>query len=239
MRSPVLRVLLGALVPLIVLAACAGESGPPDLSPPDGWTGADGRWWQPGADTARAFRDLETLEAMGVAEEVTYTAGGFSQSVARERLAYQTKRSLIELYRNDPAVVDSLFERYVAPKIAEADVSGDLGEAVQTWKERGYDAIRNHFREPRTRLRLGEDVQIAIPDSLREAASGAVGMQVYVDAEGTPQAIELLEGVHPVLDAIALRAATEMRWQPAYVRGTGNWREVPSWVRYRIVFSRS
>lgn len=236
MRLPTLRALLGVLVPVLLLSACT-EAGPPDLGPPEGWTGDAGRWWQPAVDTARAFRDLETLEAMGVGEEVTYSAGGFSQSVARERLAYQTKRSLIELYRNDPERVDSLFERYVRPKIETADVGGDLGTLVETYKERGYESIRNHFREPRTRLRLGEDIQIAIPDSLRGVASGAVGMQVYVDAEGAPQAVELREGVHPVLDAIAMQAATQMRWQPAYVRGTGNWREVPSWVRYRIVFS--
>mgnify|MGYP001803251426 CR=1 FL=1 len=57
---------------LVVLAACGGTGGDP-LTPPEGWTsnGADAAlaaWWHADGDTAVAFRDLSTLETMGVDE---------------------------------------------------------------------------------------------------------------------------------------------------------------------------
>ena len=62
--APMRLALLAAAV--LVLSAC-GESGPP-ASPPEGWVAADAtRWYVPGADTTAAFRDLSTIEAMGVA----------------------------------------------------------------------------------------------------------------------------------------------------------------------------
>ena len=89
-----MRSLLAALV-LVALAAGCAESGPPS-TPPEGWVAAsDTRWYAPGTDTTRAFRDLSTIEAMGVARD-----GEFVRWV-QERMT--------DLYRSEPEVVDSVF----------------------------------------------------------------------------------------------------------------------------------
>src|SRR5690606_3648737 len=91
-----------------LFGACATE--PADLGPPPGWAADGTRWWRDGVDTTGLYRDLETLEAMGVAREpLTYAA---DQSIAmrgdigRAQLERAVKNSLIRLYRNQPAVVD-------------------------------------------------------------------------------------------------------------------------------------
>ncbi len=208
---------------LMLLAACAGEEAAPDLGPPEGWTGADGLWWREGFDTTGVFRDLETLGEMGVAESRSL----FTQSV---------KQSLIRLYRNDPEIVDSLFEKHVAPKI-KVDAGMDYRKEVDQYKRRGLDLIDNHYRAPRARLRLGQDIPVPYPDSLlQQRISGKVYTQIYLDPEGEPQAIALLEGVHPALDAIAMRAVTQQRWTPAYLLQKGRWRQLPAWDRFNVIF---
>ena len=102
-------------------------------------------------------------------------------------------------------------------------------------RQESYRELQRYFREPRPITRLGEDVPIVYPDSLIEkGVAGTVEMQVYLDAEGQPQAIMLLESVHPVLDRLAMQATAQMRWQPAYVRRGDEWVAVPSWVRFNI-----
>lgn len=232
-----------------LFAGCIQEPGVA-FGPPEGWQAAPAaqeagavprRWWQAGVDTSRAFRRLETLQEMGVDHRgLTYAAGvsvAAQGDVARPHFIEAVKRSLIRLYRNEPEVVDSLFERFVTPKIEAADLAGNTSEEVERFKREGYRLIGNNFQEPRTALRIGTDVPIAYPDSLREReVGGSVRTQVYLDAEGHPQAIELLEGVHPVLDQIAMEATARMRWRPAYLMRNGNWRPVPSWVRFNITF---
>src|SRR5690606_28994268 len=123
--------------------------------------------------------DLETLEAMGVAREpLTYAA---DQSIAmrgdigRAQLERAVKNSLIRLYRNQPAVVDSLFELFVAPRIEDASLVGDFSALREHFKREGYRLIGNNFQEPRTALQLGKDVRVDYPDSLRaQQVSGAV-----------------------------------------------------------------
>ncbi len=238
-RRGVMRWIVLTLV--VGLGACAsGESA--DLGPPQGWEAApEGRWWRAGSDTTGLFRDLETLETMGVElEPVTYAADqsmAMRSGVGRDQLERAVKMSLIRLYRNQPAVVDSLFERFVVPKIREASLVGDFGAIREHFKREGYRLIGNNFQEPRVALQLGKDVQVSYPDSLRDRqVSGAVRTQVYVDAKGKPVAIELLEGVHPVLDALAMQATTRMQWRPAYLMRNGNWKAVPSWVRFNVNF---
>ncbi|MDQ6960374.1 MAG: energy transducer TonB, partial [Mariprofundaceae bacterium] len=76
------------------------------------------------------------------------------------------------------------------------------------------------------------------PDSLRNTnVSGVVFLQIHISAEGEPVAIEKLNGVHPVLDRIAMRAMTKMRWQPAYVVKGSKSPPVASWARYRVRFA--
>lgn len=219
-------VLLTFSLSLLIGCGTGTESGPPA-----GWEHTDGRWWNPDVDTARAFRDLSSLEAMGAAAEEGDEVDAYLEGRVRSELR--------PLFRNNPDVVDSLFDEHVVPLIAEAD-DGDVDEQVQEIKNEGYQALRNHYREPRPALQLGEDVPLTFPDSLRQQGiGGRVRMQVYLDEDGEPQAIRLLESVHPVLDEKAMTAASQMRWEPAGVRSGGEWEYIPSWTRYTINFPES
>jgi hypothetical protein len=203
------------------------------LEPPEGWVGDGTRWWREGADTANVFRDLETLQSMAVVNpyeesRIEATRAGIQRGVAEIQVREAVKRSLIRLYRNEPHVVDSLFERFVTPKIQNDMPSGDLGAYIEQYKREGYDLIRNHFREPLVR----QEATFPYPDSLRRRnLTGSVLAQVRLDESGEPVAVELIEGVHPALDFIAMRATTQMKWQPAYRRKPGRWQAIPSWAR--------
>lgn len=229
--------LAGALCTLLLLAAC-GEGPVTQPEPPDGWQGAEGRWWQSGLDTAGAFRDLSSLDSMGVLEDITFsTTPG---EVSDEQFARAVKRSLLPLYRTDPEVVDSIFERHVASATGNAERTGDVQKDVEAFKSRAYGLMRDHMREPsKTTSMGGEDgIQVTYPDSLRQQdVSGEVRMQVRVDEQGQPVAIELLDGPHPTLNGIAMRATTRMRWEPAAVMDLdGNWQPMPSWTRFNVNF---
>lgn len=219
------------LVLVVSLTALAGCGSGAESGPPAGWEQAEGRWWSTGVDTALAFRDLSTLEAMDAAAAEGEDLGNYLERRVRSELR--------PVFRNNPEEVDSLFAEHVVPLIEDAG-DGDPEELVQELKNEGYQALRNHYREPRPALQLGEDVPLAFPDSLRQqGVGGRVRMQVYLDAEGTPQAIKLLEGAHPVLDEKAMTAASQMRWEPAGVRAGGEWEYVPAWTRYTINFPTS
>lgn len=232
-----------ALGLLLVVAGigCQFEE-PLDLDPPAGWQMDGTRWWKTGIDTSTAFRDLETLAVMNVTgAEVTYLA---SPQVARirggvqEQFERRVKRSLLPLYRNEPAVVDSLFEQYVTPVLQQVSPEADLEPLITEYKRKGYKLIHSHFREPAMSSRLGEDVPVSYPDSLRDY-EGRVHVQAYLNDEGEPVAVKLLEGLHPVLDRIALRASTQARWRPAYLLRKGRWVARPSWTRFSIRFTSS
>lgn len=165
----------------------------------------------------------------------------YSARMNREAFERQLKRavkeSLIEIIRNEPEVVDSLLERLVMPQI-EATSGADINELVSRYKVDGYRTVARNFREPRQSVKVGEDIPLVFPDSLRDAGvEGSVVMQLYLDTEGAPRAIWLIESVHPVLDALSMQATTQARWQPAYRRGAGESRPIPSWVRYKIGFN--
>jgi hypothetical protein len=146
-------------------------------------------------------------------------------------------------------VVDSLFEEYAAPQLAEVDLSGQvLGDQGQLESDllnknqkMAYQAINEYFREPQ---REQSPDNIVWPDSLRsEENSGIVELQVHltVDGEGEnavsrADAVEVLSGPHPTLNRIALKAATQATWQPAYILEDGNWTPIDSWVRFDIPF---
>lgn len=221
------------LVAVLVVAGCASEGA--QTEPPEGWNTGEGQWWAEGVDTALAFRNTDSLEAMGVAGDETFAAGA---EITPDQFERAVKEELAPLYRNHPEIVDSLFEEYAQPNIAEADLSGDLEEAVPQYRTESYEAISEHFREPRPQTQLGADVSVSYPDTLRsDETSGTVEMQVYLDREGAPQAIQRLEGVHPTLDAIGMNAATRMRWEPAYVlRDDDEWEPIPGWVRFSVTF---
>lgn len=240
-RLPVVLAL--ALSGSLALSGCQ-SGGPPDLGAPSGWeTSADGmQWWQADTDTTGLFRDLTTLAAMNVAgENKVYVAGrnvSAQQEVMEIRLQRALKRQLIRIYRNQPEIVDSLFLAYVAPDLSVAKYERDTEAELQRLKKQGYSTIRSHFREPTTVKNLGSDIPISYPDSLQEAGiSGSVHIQAYVDGEGKPLVLELIEPVHPVLDAIALQAMTQMQWNPAYLNRSFGWKAIPSWARFRVTFA--
>lgn len=157
---------------------------------------------------------------------------------ARASFARSVKQALIRLYRNQPEVVDSLFNVHVVPDIESAQFSTDIMSDVDQFKQDGYRAIGRAFQEPRTVRTLGEDITVVYPDSLRQAGiGGRVSMQVFLNEEGEPVAIELLEGVHPVLDDLAMTATTEMRWRPAYLMQRRDWVAIPSWARFNINYA--
>lgn len=236
-RLAFLPLLLASLL-ILLTSGCGEESA--QTEPPEGWETTEDKWWRAGADTAGAFPNMESMESMGKAGEMVLAANAQEaqrSSVAAQQLARSTKEGLLELYRNDPEIVDSLFEKYVRPKFEDVTLSNDRAAQVEEFKREGYNLITKHFREPRTALSLGEDIAVVYPDSLREAGvSGRVRTQVRLNEEGEPQAIELVESVHPVLDAIALNATTKMRWQPAYVLRGNDWEAIPSWTRFNINF---
>lgn len=233
------RTLVLLLALPLFLMACGG--GGDETETPDGWEHAGTRWWLAGADTSNAFRNLDDLQAMGVLPDVVYASNrdiASQQTIRRDQLEAAVKRSLVRLYRNQPEIVDSVFSQAAVPILEQIDLQGSPEELVERAKARAYQAIRKHFREPLPALELGEDVPVPYPDSLRDrGVAGAVRMQVRVDEEGQPVAIELVEGVHPVLNAIAVRATTFMRWQPAYLLQRNTWQAIPSWSRFTIRFS--
>ncbi len=211
------------------------------ISPPEGWTAdATGtRWWVASTDTSHIFRDLETLHAMGAEDAYLLDAvpANVTHTLARRKLAVLVKQSLLPLYRNRPDVVDSLFVRFVVPRMEDAQVRGDVRPEVERLKLEGYRIVGRHFRAPYPLTKLGTDIPVPVPDSLQSPQfNGTVLMQVSVDTLGAPVGIELIDGVHPVLDRIAMRATTDMRWQPAYVIRQGKSVPIASWARFKVRF---
>jgi hypothetical protein len=227
---------------LLLLAGCGEEEPHIPLETPAGWAGNTTTWWQMAADTSGVFRELDTFDDMGIPGSLllTQTIDGSSaadMALAQRKFNMYVKESLIELFRNEPHVVDSLFERFVAPRIVTPDLDGDVQPLVKEQQRRAYQILARHFRYPRTLTKLGEDIPVPVPDSLQERdISGAVFIQIALNKEGVPVALTKLEGVHPVLDRIAMRAMTQMRWQPAYVLRGGGSVPIPSWTRMKVRF---
>jgi hypothetical protein len=240
MRTSLSSVLRLALVSLLFTAGCSSD---PAFrpGPPDGWVADGSRWFLSGTDTSGVFPDLSSLESMSVvgAERVYSANAELSRrhSVALQQLSRAVKQALIPLIRNEPNVVDSLFEKLVVPKLDDADLNREPNQLVERYKKEAYRTLARHFREPRATVMLGTDVPVIYPDSLREAGiTGDVDLQVYINDSGEPAAIEKLQGVHPVLDDIAMNATTKVRWQPAYLLRVGKSYPIPSWVRYSVKF---
>jgi len=233
------------LVGLFLIAGCGGGSNP--AAPPDGWETSDMRWWKEGVDTSEVFIDLDSLSTMGVVDQTMQLEGG---NVTRDQFNAAIKRSLIKLYRNNPMIVDSLFNEYATSQLEDVDLSGDVvGEKGQL-KDKilnknqkvAYKAITEYFREPQRQ----SSPDIVWPDSLRsEEYYGVVQIQAHLAVEGEgdnatarPDAVQVLSGTNPTLDRIALEATTEATWNPAYTLEDGEWSPVDSWVRFDIPFQR-
>ncbi len=238
-----IRFSLAVFVVALVFAGCTSDPGIV-YGPPAGWEGAGERWWLAGQDTTGFYPRMETLDDMALTDDdVVYLAPGEMAAMRRnDRSQFEraVKRSLIRLFRNEPVIVDSLFEAEIKPMLPKVTFTDDPVQDVENFKRKAYKHLARFFREPRARLELGTDVPVVYPDSLREnGIGGAVVLQVRLDAEGTPQSVELINGVHPVLDQIAMEATTRMRWLPAYLMVKKDWQPVPAWARFRISFSNS
>lgn len=239
-RMAGLRLLL-AVVLWTTAVGCSSEPSIP-LDAPEGWvTDERGRWWIPGTDTSRAFRDLGTFESMGArVPDAVYQAGvpiSGQGLVARDRMVGAVQRELIALYRNRPETVDSLFWQYVAPTVEAPDVGRDPETQIKDYERDAWRRIARHFRAPGALTQIGTDIPVDLPDSLRSIGAGqATAFQVYVDSTGHPAAMLQVQSVHPILDRIALRAVTRVVWQPAYVLRTTRSVPVDSWVRFAVRF---
>lgn len=231
-----------ALMSVVMLASGCKEKEAISTAVPEGWLAEEQQWWIPGTDTSAAFRDLETLESMNVkgalSSDFAFDAGQLNYEAARQLLTVYVKDGLIELFRNHPEIVDSLFEKFVVPKMSDANVDGNVQPEIIKFKKDGYRTISRHFHRPFSLTKLGVDVPLPFPDSLRSSRpSGDMFFQIKVSDEGNPVAVKKLRGMHPVLDRIAMRAMTEMRWQPAYVIRGGKSPPVDSWVRLKVQFA--
>ncbi len=200
------------------MAACGGQA---DLGPPAGWEG-DGadKWWRIGTDTTGAFRNLETLESMGihVFEDID--------------LAPSVQNRMIEFYRSNPEIVDSVFVEFGLPVVERGDPSiVDRTELRERLVTDAYREMVDYYRDARPDPNV--QIEKVYPDSLRESGvTGAVEMQIFVSAEGAPLAIDKLSGAGPTLDAFAMQAVTKMRWVHAGYSGVA----VPSWTRMTITY---
>ena len=234
---PYIRLLFIAVGALVLLSGCTRSE--TETAIPEGWEGTDTRWWRVGIDTTGLFRPLDTFEEMGIPyRPVVFVGPDLDRQPKKmqEQLINAVKRELLPLYRTNPEIVDSLFQKYVVPAIKRSSPPrrARFEATVTTWKSRAYRTIARYYREPRPRLRIGKDIKVPYPDSLmKQGIGGKVRMQVYVNEQGEPVAIWLLQSVHPVLDRIAMRATTRMRWSPAYLNG----KPVPAWVRFSISFT--
>lgn len=233
------------LTGFFLILGCSGGGSP--TAPPDGWQTTETRWWAEGVDTSAVFPNLESLSTMGVLDEAAKLKPG--GTVTREQFNAAIKQSLLPLYRNNPMVVDSLFEEYAAPQLEDVDLGGNIvaddgklkTKILQKNQKKAYDAITEYFREPQ---RSKSPDNIIWPDSLRsQEHTGVVELQVHLGVEGEgknavsrPDAVEVLSGTHPTLNAIAMKAATRATWQPAYILEEGNWTPIDSWVRFDIPF---
>lgn len=243
MRFPLRLLWLLALALLIAGGCSSSEQNDVETSPPEGWQADGGRWWQTGADTAKAFRDLSSVQAMGVVSGSPPSYAMRAANLSDEQLAWTAKQSLEKLYRKAPETVDSLFEEYIRPTLARVPRRGDLRKRIEALRDSSHKVLTSrHFRLAARKARLGQDdLPVGYPDSLfNQGIGGNVQMQVYISAEGVPQALELLSGTHPVLDRTALRAMTQMRWEPAYVKdGSYGWKPIPSWTWANVNFGQS
>ncbi len=199
-------------------AACSGQA---DREPPSGWTsdGAD-RWWRANADTTGTFRNLETLESMGV------------QVFEDVDLAPSVQNRMLEFYRSNPEIVDSVFVEHGLRIVERGDPSiTDRTELRERLLTDAYLEMVRYYRDARPDPTV--QIEKVYPDSLRDqGVTGQVEIQIRVNTEGEPVAIEKLSGTHPTLDVLAMQAITRMRWIHAGHEGVA----VPSWTRVTITY---
>jgi hypothetical protein len=212
------------LAAVALLSACA-EPGPP-ATPPEGWVEADPtRWYLPGTDTTLAFRDLTTLEAMGVVRDET-------------EFVRWVQEKMTDIYRTDPETVDSVFAAEYLPEVRAGVPPGEGYDAAATAL---VQRIKRDFFQRYNASRYEQPAEpLVIPDSLADV-SGRIEVQVYVDTANQPVAIRLVEGTGTALDQMFMRRALGSTFTDAWVRETAGrsaGTEIPNWVHISSDFSR-
>ena len=213
-----------ALVSVLALSACS-EPGPP-ATPPEGWVAAgDTRWFVPGTDTTAAFRDLSTIEAMGVARE------------GPEYLRW-VQEKMTDIYRTSPEVVDSVF---AADYLAEVERGVPAGEGYEQAATALADSIkRSIFQRYNATRYMPPAEPMVVPDSLADA-SGRIAVQVYVNPDKEPVAVKLVEGTGTALDQVFMRRAIDSEYTDAWVRRTAGRSQgfnIPNWAFVSSEFAR-
>lgn len=220
----------------LLLAACQTGGGSDAL--PEGWIQDGDRFYLADVDTAGLFPDLETPEAMGVVPE-----GEMDERDRAGWVARNLKRRMLALYRNQPQIVDSVFEARVVPMIAQRDLSGSLGSVVDEMERPVRNALMQGFYPSTgTVYTFGDEVDPPVfPDSLAAQMDGArVRTQVALGADGFADAVKILEPTHPTLERLAVRVIAQQKWNAGYVtaENTNRRDRTPSWVRYNVLFGR-
>lgn len=210
------------LLAVVTLAACS-EPGPP-AEPPEGWTAASPtRWYVPGTDTTAAFRDLSTLDSMGVARD-------------ESEFVRWVQEKMTDIYRTDPETVDSVFAAEflddVQAGVPEGDDYGAAADAL-------VNQIKTDFFQRYNASRYQPSAEaLVVPDSLA-GVSGRVEAQVYVDPDNQPVAIRLVEGTGTALDQLFMRRVLSGTFTDAWVRPTAGrvgGVEIYNWVHVQSDF---
>lgn len=189
----------------------------PETGPPEGWEASGARWWLAGSDTTQVFRDLSTLDAMGVTRQGT-------------PFVMWAQEAFTDLYRSNPEVVDSLFAAVVIPALQ----GNEPADAVY---DRSAAALINEvkldvFARYRNAAKKAGAEGLKVPADLQNVR-GVVELQILVDASGQPVSIELLQSTGTALDDLVMRNAVEATYTDAWVvpgPGKGGVK-IPTWVR--------
>ena len=186
------------------------------LGPPDGWQADGDRWWAPGADTSAAFRDLSSLEAMGIERPSNEFAGWVQEQ-------------LLPIYRSNPEVADSVYTAGFVPELEPPASAADY----QTAAASVANGVKRDFYQRFNGSRKVPGPGLVVPDSLA-GVSGEVVLQVYVAPDKQPLAVELIEGTGTALDQMAMREAATSEYTDGWVRPTRGQSagvNIPTWVR--------
>lgn len=208
------------LIPF-VLVACSREQGPP-ANPPEDWQDGGDRWWKSGVDTTLAFRDLRGFHTMGISDR----EDGYYND---EPVVMNIQMQLLELYRTNPEIADSLFGAVAMPIIQQDAVPGQSDNERREVLRRIMRRYNDLLLPPRGLVR--EQREIIIPDSLK-GIGGVVRLQIRLDEEGVVQAARVVHGIHPVIDRIIMRNYVDRLWQPAYLGPER--KPIPSWVHSAV-----
>lgn len=231
--APSSRTLLLSLAALVavaatVIAACE-RGGNPYL--PDGWEAvSEDRWIRTGADTTGAFRDLSSVEAMGVADS--------SNDVVR-----YAKEQMLYLYRTAPEVVDSVFTAVAVPMLDRSFPSQGFQDEVDRVVNDAKIAILGSrenqavYRQATTKPAPAPEAAV-YPDSIAaRGVTGEVVVQALIDETGQPAAVQVIESLNPTLDALVMRQVATTTFNPAWVvEGRRGGRNIRNYTRVPMTF---